>query len=71
MDKLTVTQQEHTHRSSEEQRIARAVAEHNAKQAQQQWEEEEKRVTMLKSMAAHRELRVTQVAAASAKYKVT
>lgn len=69
MDKLTVTQQEQ--KVSEEQRIARAVAEHNAKQAQQQWEEEEKRVTMLKSMAAHRELRVTQVAAASAKYKVT
>lgn len=69
MDKLTVTQQEQ--KVSEEQRIARAVAEDNAKQAQQQWEEEEKRVTMLKSMAAHRELRVTQVAAASAKYKVT
>lgn len=69
MDKLTVTQQEQ--KVSEEQRIARAVAEQNAKQAQQQWEEEEKRATMLKSMAAHRELRVTQVAAASTKYKVT
>lgn len=69
MDKLTVTQQEQ--KVSEEQRIARAVGEQNAKQAQQQWEEEEKRATMLKSMAAHRELRVTQVAAASTKYKVT
>lgn len=59
MNKLTVTQQEQT--VSEEQRIAKAVAEQDAKQAQQQQEEEEKRATMLKSITAHREVMVTQV----------
>ncbi|XP_045909561.1 coiled-coil domain-containing protein 173 [Micropterus dolomieu] len=53
MNKLTVKQQEQT--VSEEQNIARAVAERDAKQAQQQWEEEMKRATMLKSIVAHRE----------------
>ncbi|XP_070771204.1 cilia- and flagella- associated protein 210 [Enoplosus armatus] len=51
---LTVTPEEQT--VSEEQRIAKAVAEQDAKQAQQQWEEDEKRAAMLKSIAAHREL---------------
>ncbi|KAM9347659.1 cilia- and flagella- associated protein 210 [Symphorus nematophorus] len=54
MNKLTVTQQEQT--ASEEQRTAKAAAEQDAKQAQRQWEEEEKRATMLKSITAHREL---------------
>lgn len=58
MNKLTVTQQEQS--VSDEQRIAKAVAEREAKQAQQQWEEEEKRATMLKSIAAHRDFMVTQ-----------
>ncbi|XP_031153852.1 coiled-coil domain-containing protein 173 isoform X2 [Sander lucioperca] len=53
MDKLTVTQQEQT--DSEEQRIAKAVAERDTKQAQQQREEEEKKAAMLESIAAHRE----------------
>ncbi|XP_040003725.1 coiled-coil domain-containing protein 173 isoform X2 [Xiphias gladius] len=53
MNKLTVTQQEQT--VSEEQRLAKAVAERDAKQAQQQREEEEKRSAMLKSITAHRE----------------
>lgn len=59
MNKLTVTQQEQT--VSEEQRLAKAVAERDAKQAQQQREEEEKRSAMLKSITAHREFMVTQV----------
>lgn len=59
MDKLTVTQQEQT--DSEEQRIAKAVAERDTKQAQQQREEEEKKAAMLESIAAHREFLVTHV----------
>lgn len=59
MNKLTVEQREQT--VSEEQRIAKAVAEQDAKQAQQQSEDEEKRAAMLKSIAAHRELLVTHV----------
>lgn len=58
MNKLTVEKREQT--VSEEQRIAKAVAEQDAKQAQQQWEEEEKRVAMLKSIAAHRDFMVQQ-----------
>ncbi|XP_044071942.1 coiled-coil domain-containing protein 173 [Siniperca chuatsi] len=54
MNKLTITQQEQT--VSEEQRITKAVAEQDAKQAQKQWEEEERRANMLKSIAAHREV---------------
>lgn len=57
MNKLTVTQQEQA--VSEEQRIAKAVAERDAKQAQQQWEEAERKAAMLKSIAAHREFMVT------------
>ena len=59
MNKLTVTQQEQT--VSEEQRIAKAVAEQDAKQAQQRIEEEEKKAAMLKSITAHREFVVTDV----------
>lgn len=58
MNKLTVTQKEQT--ASEEQRITKAVDEQDAKQAQQQWEEEEKRAAMLNSIAAHRDFMVTQ-----------
>uniref|UniRef100_A0A671YSD2 Cilia and flagella associated protein 210 n=2 Tax=Sparus aurata TaxID=8175 RepID=A0A671YSD2_SPAAU len=53
MNKLTVRQQQQT--DDEEQRVAKAVAELDAKQAQRQWEEEEKRAAMLKSITAHRE----------------
>lgn len=53
---LTVAQQEQS--ASQEQRIAKAVAEQDAKQAQQWWEEEEKRAAMLRSIRAHRELTV-------------
>nr|XP_046259523.1 coiled-coil domain-containing protein 173 [Scatophagus argus] len=55
MSKLSVTQQELA--ASEEQRIAKAVAEQDAKKAQQQREEEEKRAAMLKSIIEHREFR--------------
>lgn len=57
IDKLTVKQREQT--VSEEQRIGKAVRERDAKEAQQQREEQEKRAAMLKSIAAHRELTVT------------
>ncbi|XP_018540275.1 cilia- and flagella- associated protein 210 isoform X1 [Lates calcarifer] len=53
MSKLTDTQREQT--VSEEQRIAKAVAERDAKQAQQQREEEEKKAAVLKAITAHRE----------------
>lgn len=56
MKDLTVAQQEQS--VSQEQRIAKAVAQQDAKQAQQWWEEEEKRVAMLRSIRAHRELTV-------------
>ncbi|KAM4559053.1 cilia- and flagella- associated protein 210 isoform 2-T2 [Odontesthes bonariensis] len=51
--KLTATQQEQA--ASEEQGIAKAVAERDAKQAMLQLEEEEKKAAMLKSIAAHRD----------------
>lgn len=57
LNKLTATQQEQA--SNEEQRIARALAEWDARQAQLQLEEERKKSEMLKSIAAHRELLVT------------
>lgn len=57
MNKLSASRQEQT--VSEEQRIAKAVAERDAKLAQQQWEEEEKKAAMMKSIAEHRELMVT------------
>ncbi|XP_071330355.1 cilia- and flagella- associated protein 210 [Trachinotus anak] len=53
MNKLTVAKQVQT--VSEEQRIAKAVAEQDAKQARQHREEEEKRTAMLRSITAHRE----------------
>ncbi|XP_074515454.1 cilia- and flagella- associated protein 210 [Sebastes fasciatus] len=53
MNKLTVEQQDKT--DIEEQRIAQAVAEQDAKQAQQQREKEEKAAAMMESIAAHRE----------------
>lgn len=53
-----VTQQEQA--VSEEQKIAKAVAESEAKQAQQQLEEDEKKAAMLKSISVHRELMVSQ-----------
>lgn len=56
MNKLTVEQREQT--VSEEQRIAKALAERDAKQALQQLEEEERRAAMLNSIAAHREFMV-------------
>ncbi|XP_036965049.1 coiled-coil domain-containing protein 173 isoform X1 [Acanthopagrus latus] len=48
MNKLTVTRQQQA--DDEEQRIAKAVAERDAKHAQRQWEDEEK-----KAITAHRE----------------
>ncbi|KAM3608411.1 uncharacterized protein V6R79_024665 [Siganus canaliculatus] len=54
MDKLTVTYQEQS--SNEEQRMAKAITEQDAKLAQKQREEQEKRAGMLKSISAHREL---------------
>lgn len=59
MDQLIATQQEH--KVTEEQRIKKAVAEQDAKQAQQQWEEEERKAAMLKSITAYRESLVTQM----------
>lgn len=56
MKDLTVAQQEQS--VSEEQRIAKALAEQEAKQAQQWWEEEERRAAMLRSIREHRELTV-------------
>ncbi|TKS67235.1 Coiled-coil domain-containing protein 173 [Collichthys lucidus] len=53
-DKLTVAQQEKI--DDEEQRIARAVAERDAKEAQKLWKEEEEKAAMLESIIAHREL---------------
>ncbi|KAE8299331.1 Coiled-coil domain-containing protein 173 [Larimichthys crocea] len=53
-DKLTVVQQEKI--DDEEQRIAKAVAERDAKEAEQLWKEEEEKAAMLKSIIAHREL---------------
>ncbi|XP_054887608.1 cilia- and flagella- associated protein 210 isoform X2 [Poeciliopsis prolifica] len=54
LNKLTATQQEQA--TNEEQRIAKALAEWDARQAQLQLEEERKKSEMLKSIAAHREL---------------
>ncbi|KAM4731502.1 LOW QUALITY PROTEIN: cilia- and flagella- associated protein 210 [Anableps anableps] len=54
LNKLTATQQEQA--INEEQRIAKALAEWEARQAQLQLEEERKKSEMLKSIAAHREL---------------
>lgn len=56
MKDLTVAQQEQS--VSEEQRIAKAVAEQEAKQAQEWWEEEERQAAMLRSIREHRELSV-------------
>lgn len=56
MKDLTVAQREQS--VSQEQRIAKAVAEQEAKQAQQWWEEEERRAAMLGSIRAHRDLTV-------------
>ncbi|KAI3356228.1 hypothetical protein L3Q82_017472, partial [Scortum barcoo] len=53
INKLTASQMEQV--TSEEQRIAKAVAEQDVKQAQQQWEEDQRRAAMLKSIAQHRE----------------
>lgn len=57
MDKLTVTQREQE--VSEEQRVALAVAQRDAREAQLQWEEEERRAALLQSIAEHRQLTVT------------
>ncbi|XP_008398020.1 coiled-coil domain-containing protein 173 isoform X2 [Poecilia reticulata] len=54
LNKLTATQQEQA--TNEEQRIAKALAEWDARQAQLQLEEERKKSETLKSIAAHREL---------------
>lgn len=58
MNKLAATQQEQA--TNDEQRIAKALAEWDARQAQLQLEEERKKSDMLKSIAAHRELLVIQ-----------
>lgn len=57
-DKLTVTQREQE--GNEEQRIAVAVAQRDAREAQLQWEEEERKAALLQSIAKHRELTVTE-----------
>lgn len=57
-DKLTVTQREQE--GNEEQRIAVAVAQRDAREAQLQWEEEERKAALLQSIAKHRELTVTK-----------
>lgn len=54
LNKLTATQQEQT--VNEEQRIAKAVAEREAKQAHLQLAEEERRAVMLKLIVAQRQL---------------
>ncbi|XP_032422747.1 coiled-coil domain-containing protein 173 isoform X2 [Xiphophorus hellerii] len=54
LNKLAATQQEQA--TNDEQRIAKALAEWDARQAQLQLEEERKKSDMLKSIAAHREL---------------
>lgn len=59
MNKLIVEKEDKS--ASEEQRIATAVAEREARQAQQRWEEEEKKMATMKSIATQRELMVTQV----------
>ncbi|XP_074550428.1 cilia- and flagella- associated protein 210 [Halichoeres trimaculatus] len=58
MDKLTVKLQEQI--DSEEQRIAKAVAEQEEKKARQEWEEYEKKAKMLESIAAHREFMIQE-----------
>uniref|UniRef100_A0A8C6Q6P9 Cilia and flagella associated protein 210 n=1 Tax=Nothobranchius furzeri TaxID=105023 RepID=A0A8C6Q6P9_NOTFU len=54
LEKLTVRQQDQTAR--EEEKMAKVVAERDAKQAQQEEEKERKKSEMLKSIVAHREL---------------
>lgn len=58
MEKLALTQQ--GQEVSEEQKVAAAVAQRDAREAQLQWEEEERRAALLQSIAEHRELTVTQ-----------
>lgn len=57
-DKLTVTQRQQE--GNEEQRIAVAVAQRDAREAQLQWEGQERKATLLQSIAKHRELMVTE-----------
>lgn len=57
LNKLSIKQLQQS--ATEEQRIAKYVAERDAKQAQLQEEEERKKSEMLKSITAHRELMVT------------
>lgn len=59
MQKLAVQKQEDI--SNEEEIIAKAVAEREAKQARVQREEEERRAAMLDSIAAHRESKVNDL----------
>ncbi|XP_042369746.1 coiled-coil domain-containing protein 173-like [Plectropomus leopardus] len=54
VNELSATQKEQA--DDEEKRIAKAVAEQDAKQARQQREEEEKKAAVLESITAHREL---------------
>lgn len=58
MDKLTLTQREQG--VNEEQRIAVAVAQRDAREAQLQWEEEERKAALLQSIAEYRELTVNK-----------
>ncbi|XP_077393435.1 cilia- and flagella- associated protein 210 [Festucalex cinctus] len=53
LDKLILAQQER--KEQNQQNITKVVAEQEAQRMQQQWEEEQKRVEMIKSIAAHRE----------------
>ena len=63
MQKLAVQKQEDIDllRKNEEQSIAKAVAEHEAKQARVKCEKEEKHPAMLESIAAHRESKVHEL----------
>lgn len=56
MKDLRVAQRKQS--ASQEQRIQKAVAEQDTKQAQQWWEEEEQRAAMLRAIREHRELTV-------------
>lgn len=57
LEKLVATQQEQA--DDEELRIAKAVRERNAREAQLQGQEEERKAAMLDSIVAHRESLVT------------
>lgn len=64
MNKLAAKQQEQT---DNEELIAKAIAQRDARQAQQQKEKDDKRTAMLNSIASHREAMVWHVHPATSK----